>query len=90
MKINCANKHEQTSADIFIRYIRFWKQLWSFGIFMGRHEPAHYMKYEFEKSMRFCGMNVYFDTRQASADSSLCQGLPSDILSIYIIIYFNG
>ena len=39
--------------------------------------------------MRFCGMNVYFDTRQASADSLLavvygiCQGLPSDILSIY-------
>ena len=40
--------------------------------------------------MRFCGMNVYFDTWQASADSYLCQGLPSDILSIYIIIYFNG
>ena len=56
--------------------------------------------------MRFCGMNVYFDTRQASVDSYLvvygicqglpnvvygiCQGLPSDILSIHIIIYFNG
>ena len=43
--------------------------------------------------MRFCGMNVYFDTRQASADSYLitsrcsfeiCQ-LLSDILSIYIL-----
>ena len=35
-----------------------------------------------------------FDNRQASADSYLvygiCQGLPSDILSIYKIIYFNG
>ena len=88
---------------------------------MGRHEPAHYMKYEFEKPMRFCGMNVFLDwiacpwfpdaPRLQSSTGyqskcifwhsailgrfvpvvyGICQGLPSDILSIYIMIYFNG
>ena len=51
--------------------------------------------------MRFCGMNVGYiltlgKPRPIRTSSRLdevhgiCQGLPSDILSIYIIIYFNG
>ena len=31
-----------------------------FNVIMGRHEPTYSMKYEFEKPMRFWGMNVYF------------------------------
>ena len=47
--------------------------------------------------MRFCGMNVTLGKPQPIRTSTrldvvyeVCQGLPSDILSIYIIIYFNG
>ena len=58
---NSTLSHLSTSGDLFnispIQNRKKWKTVY-IVVVMGRHEPVHYMKYELEKPMRFCGMNV--------------------------------